>query len=216
MMQNKSIKTILTEVKMFSSLEENDLKKLEKISRICQYEEGNTLFTEGETSTSLMILVDGIVSIFKHDSKGNEIVIGYFTRYALLAEAATLRHTKLPSSATFKTDGTVLKIDIESFENLFMADAKISYAIIQSLLEKIDLLQQNIHFNIASSAIEKILHFYEKNPALSLDLKQYEIASLLGMTPETFSRNVVKLLKEEKLVKVATGFKFVSDDVKHT
>jgi len=213
-MQNKSIYTILTEVKMFSSLAENDLQKLEKISNIYKYEEGSTLFIEGETSTSLMILVDGIVSIFKHDSKGNEIVIGYFKRYALLAEAATLRHTALPSSATFKTDGAVLKIDIEAFEKLFMSDAKISYAIIQSLLEKVELLQQNIHFNIASSAIEKILHFYEKNPTLSLDLKQYEIASLLGMTPETFSRNVVKLLKEGTLVKVATGFRFVSD-VKH-
>jgi len=208
-MQNKTIKTILSEVGMFSSLEESELQALEKISRISRYDENSTLFMEGETSDSLMILVEGVVSIFKHDAKGNEIVIGYFKRYALLAEAATLRHTPLPSSATFKTDGIILKIDIEAFENLFMTDAKISYALIQSLLEKVELLQQNIHFNIASSAIEKILHFYEKNPALSLDLKQYEIASLLGMTPETFSRNVVKLLKEGKLMKVATGFRVV-------
>lgn len=211
MMQNKSIMTILTEVNMFATLEDDELKGLEKISRIYQYKEGSTLFIEGETSDSLMILVDGVVSIFKHDSKGNEIVIGYFKRYALLAEAATLRHTALPSTATFKSDGAILKIDIEAFEKLFMTHAKISYALIQSLLAKVELLQQNIHFNIASSAIEKILHFYEKNPALSLDLKQYEVASLLGMTPETFSRNVVKLLKEGKLIKVATGFRFVQD-----
>jgi len=208
-MQNKTIKTILREVDMFSSLEESELQALEKISRISRYDENSTLFIEGDTSDSLMILVEGVVSIFKHDAKGNEIVIGYFKRYALLAEAATLRHTPLPSSATFKTDGMILKIDIEAFEKLFMTDGKTSYALIQSLLEKVELLQQNIHFNIASSAIEKILHFYEKNPALSLDLKQYEIASLLGMTPETFSRNVVKLLKEGKLMKVATGFRFV-------
>jgi len=208
-MQHKTIKTILREVDMFSSLEESELQELEKISHISRYDENSTLFIEGDTSDSLMILVEGVVSIFKHDAKGNEIVIGYFKRYALLAEAATLRHTPLPSSATFKTDGAILKIDIEAFEKLFMTDAKISYALIQSLLEKVELLQQNIHFNIASSAIEKILHFYEKNPALSLDLKQYEIASLLGMTPETFSRNVVKLLKEGKLMKVATGFRVV-------
>ncbi len=208
-MQNKTIKNLLREIDMFSSLEENKLQELEKISRIYQYNENSTLFIEGETSDALMILVEGVVSIFKHDTKGNEIVLGYFKRYSLLAEAATLRHTPLPSSATFKTDGTILKIDIEAFEKLFMTHTKISYALIQSLLEKVDILQQNIHFNIASSAIEKILHFYEKNPALSLDLKQYEIASLLGMTPETFSRNVVRLLKEGKLIKVATGFKFV-------
>jgi len=33
-MQNKSIRTILSEVKMFSSLEEDELQSLEKISHI--------------------------------------------------------------------------------------------------------------------------------------------------------------------------------------
>ena len=207
-MQNKSIHTILTEVRMFSTLDDSELKILEKISHVYHYDEGSTLFLQGNISDSLMILVDGVVSIYKHDSKGNEIVMGYFKRNSLLAEAATLRHTPLPSSATFKTDGMILKIDISEFEELFMSNPKISYAIIQSLLQKIDLLQQNIHFKIAPTALEKILLFYEKNPTLSLDLKQYEIASILGMTAETFSRNVTKLLKEEKLIKISTGIRF--------
>jgi len=208
-MQNKSINTILKEVSMFSSLQEDELKALENISHISEYEEGATLFLEGDVSDSLMLLIDGVVSIFKHDNKGNEIVIGYFNRYALLAEAATLRHTPLPSSATFKSGGAILKIDIVEFEKLFITHPNISYEIIQSLLKKVDLLQQNIHFNIASTSTEKILHFYRENPTLSLDLKQYEIASILGMVPETFSRNVKKLVKEGKLEKVSTGYKII-------
>ncbi|RUM70722.1 MAG: Crp/Fnr family transcriptional regulator [Sulfurovum sp.] len=208
-MQNKSINTILKEVRMFASLKENELKALEKISHICTYKEGETLFVEGDVSNDLMLLIEGIVSIFKHDNKGNEIIIGYFNRYALLAEAATLRHTPLPSSAAFQSDGAVLKIEIEAFEKLFMSHPNISYEIIQSLLNKVDLLQQNIHFNIATTSTEKILHFYRKNPSLSLDLKQYEIASILGMAPETFSRTVKKLVKEKKLIKVRTGYKIL-------
>ena len=208
-MKNKSISEILKEVTMFSSLEEKELKALESILNIYKYEEGDTLFLEGDMSDSLMILIDGVVSIFKHDDKGNEIVIGYFKKYALLAEAATLRHTPLPSTARFQTDGSIIKIDINAFEKLFMSHPNISYAIIQSLLEKVELLQQNIHFNIASTATEKILQFYFKNPILSLDLKQYEIASILSMTPETFSRNISKLVKEGKLVKTSLGYKIL-------
>jgi len=210
-MKSKSINTILREVSMFSSLKEEELKALENISNIYEYKEGATLFLEGEVSDSLMLLIDGIVSIFKHNNKGNEIVIGYFNRYALLAEPATLRHTPLPSSATFQSDGAILKIDLAEFEKLFITHPNISYKIIQSLLRKIDLLQQNIHFNIASTSIEKIVHFYKENPTLSLDLKQYEIASILGITPETFSRNVKKLIKEGKLEKVSTGYKILSN-----
>ncbi|CAA6828575.1 MAG: Unknown protein [uncultured Sulfurovum sp.] len=206
-MKKLSIYDTLKELNMFSALEENELKSLENISHVYEYDEGATLFLEGDVSESLLLLTDGIVSIFKHDSKGNEIVIGYFNRYALLAEAATLRHTPLPSTARFQTSGSVIKIDLEAFENLFIKHPNISYELIQSLLQKVELLQQNIHFNIASTAGEKILHFYRQNSTLSLDLKQYEIASVLGMTAETFSRNASKLVKEGKLVKISTGFR---------
>lgn len=206
-MINKSKYDILQEVSLFSSLGEDELLALEKISQLSDYKEGDTLFVAGEVSSVLMLLIEGVVSIFKHDDKGNEIIIGYFKRYELLAEAATLRHSPLPSSGRFQTDGRLIKIDVEAFESLFIMHPTISYAIIQSLLQKIELLQQNIHFNIASSSIDKIMHFYKENPKLSLDLKQYEIASILGMTPETLSRNIRKLLGENKLEKVSTGYK---------
>jgi len=192
---------------MFASLNTQELQALEKISYIRDYVDGETLFMQGYVSDSLMLLVEGVVSVFKHDDKGNEIVIGYFKRYELLAEAATLRHTPLPSSARFESDGRLIKLDLQAFEKLFMSDPNISYAIIQSLVKKVELLQQNIHFNIASTSREKILHFYKENPALSLDLKQYEVASILGITAETFSRNLRKLLEEGRLQKVSTGYK---------
>ena len=87
-----------------------------------------------------------------------------------------------------------------------MHSSHVSYVIIESLLEKIQLLQNNIHLNIEPSAKEKILSFYEKNNKLSADLKQYEIASLLGMTPETFSRNIKQLIKDNKLIKTKSGY----------
>ena len=45
-MQNKSINTILKEVRMFSSLQEDELKALENISHISEYEEGATLYLQ--------------------------------------------------------------------------------------------------------------------------------------------------------------------------
>jgi CRP/FNR family transcriptional regulator len=203
----KTISEILQEVSMFASLKSSELTQLASISHMHEYKKGSTLFMQGGINDALILLVDGVVSLFKHDSKGNEIIIGYFTPFALLAEPATLRHTPLPSTSTFKTDGAIIKIDLEKFEELFLDYPNISRGIIQSLLKKIDLLQQNIHFNIASTSAEKILHFYEQNPKLSLDLKKYEIASVLGITSETFSRNITKLIKEKKLEKISTGYR---------
>lgn len=207
MMEKQNIVNMLQRINLFSSLSENELNDLATVSHLSHYEKDSIIFTQGDMSKNLMILIDGVVSIYKHDSKGNEVVIGYFNRYALLAEAAILRKTPLPSSARFQTDGSLLKISLEGFESFLLSHPKLSYEIIQSLLEKIELLQQNIHFNLAATSKEKVLNFYQKNPKLALDLKQFEIASILGMTPETLSRNISKLLKENKLVQTTSGYK---------
>jgi len=205
-MKKSSVSDTLNAIELFSSLGEEDKKALADISQLKTYESGAILFTKGEVSQFILILVDGVVSIFKHDSKGNEITIGYFHRFALLAEAATLRRSPLPSSAAFKTDGTVLKIPLVWFDKMLQTNPECAYKIIQSLLEKIELLQQNIHFGLASTAKEKILNFYRRNPKIAMDLKQFEIASILGMAPETFSRGVTQLVREKQLLKKATGF----------
>ncbi len=206
-MEKSNIMEILKQIGLFGSLNEKELSELATVTQISHYHKDSIIFTQGEMSQNVMILIDGVVSIYKHDSKGNEVVIGYFNRYALLAEAATLRKTPLPSSARFQTDGSILKISLDGFEKFLLSHPGLAYEIIQSLLAKIDLLQQNIHFNLAATSKEKVLNFFQKNPKLALDLKQYEIASILSMTPETLSRNISKLLKEEKLIQVLTGYK---------
>lgn len=206
-MKNKSLEDTLKDIYLFSGMNHEEMKDLIQICSLHKYKKNSYLFMKGDASTHLLVLIEGIVSIFKHDNKGNEITIGLFSPVSLLAEPAILKGIPFPSSALFKTEGLVVKIEIESFKKLFLHASHVSYVIIESLLEKIQLLQNNIHLNIEPSAKEKILSFYEKNSKLSVDLKQYEIASLLGMTPETFSRNIKQLTKDNKLIKTKSGYK---------
>lgn len=201
------IKKILKQINIFSSLSDDDLNTIADISTLHKYKNNSNLFIEGNISSDIIILIDGIVSVFKTNYKGDDVVLSYFNKYSLIAEAATLRKTPLPSSAKFQSDGEVIKIDINKFEKIMLRYPSISLEIIQSLLHKIDLLQQNIHFNLASNSIDKIIEFYKQNPKLSRDLKQYEIASILGMTPETLSRNIKKLIKQGRFEKLSFGYK---------
>ncbi|CAI6149694.1 MAG: hypothetical protein SPLUMA2_SPLUMAMAG2_01606 [uncultured Sulfurimonas sp.] len=190
-------------------MSEEELDNLTQISSFSSYKKDSLLFMSGEMGKYLLILIEGNVSVFKHDNKGNEIVIGFFSPYSLVAEAAMLRGVPFPSSAVFKTDGRILKIEVTKFRESFLSKPKVSTEIINSLLSKIQLLQQNIHLNIASTAKEKILHFYNTNSSIVSKLKKYEIATLLGMSPETFSRNLNALINDKKLQKTSTGYALV-------
>ncbi|MDF1879192.1 Crp/Fnr family transcriptional regulator [Sulfurimonas sp. SAG-AH-194-C20] len=200
------MKDILKKIYLFKELSEEELDSLAVISTTSSYKKDSLLFMSGEVGKELIILIEGDVSVFKHDNKGNEIVIGFFSPYSLIAEAAILRGIAFPSSAVFKTDGRVLKIDMDSFRSYFLTNPKVSTEIINSLLSKIQLLQQNIHLNIASTAKEKILHLYETNASIVSKLKKYEIATLLGMSPETFSRNLNSLIAENILQKTQDSY----------
>ncbi len=203
------MQNILKKIYLFEELSQDELDDLVKISSFRSYQKDSLLFMSGEIGKHLLILVEGNVSVFKHDNKGNEIVIGFFSPYSLLAEAAVLRGIAYPSSAVFKTDGRVLAIEIDAFKSSFLTNPKVSTEIINSLLSKIQLLQQNIHLNIASTAKEKILHFYDTNSSIISKLKKYEIATLLGMSPETFSRNLNTLVNDNLLKKTQNGYEIV-------
>ncbi len=206
MIRHNSIKDILKEIYLFSFMSDEEIHRLCTISSVHSYDKGSCLFMKGEVSEHLLILIEGSVTVFKHDDKGNEIMIGLFSPFSLLAEPAILKRLPFPSTATFGSDGAVIKIKLDRFEALFLRDPHVSYGIIQSLLEKIQLLQQNIHMNIASTAKEKILHYYTQNSVSRTKLKNYQIASLLGMSAETFSRKRKQLTQEGRIVKTAEGY----------
>lgn len=203
------MKEILKKIYLFSELSESELDALVEIASISRYAKESLLFMRGDVSEHLLVLIEGDVTVYKHDEKGNEIVIGFFSPYSLIAEPAILRHTPFPSSAMFKSDGAVIKIELGTFEKDFLSNTHIAGEIIQSLLGKIQLLQQNIHFNIATTAKEKVLHLYGDNASIIAKLKQYEIAALLGMTAETFSRSVKQLVKEGRLIKSEKGYRAI-------
>ena len=207
MTRHSSTKDILKEIYLFRYMNDDEIEKLCTISSIQRYDKGSCLFMKGEVSEHLLILIEGAVTVYKHDEKGNEIIIGLFSPFSLLAEPAILKRIPFPSTATFGSEGAVIKIKLDKFEEHFLRDPHVSYEIIQSLLEKIQLLQQNIHMNIASTAQEKILNYYNKNSSSGTKLKHYQIASLLGMSAETFSRKLRQLIREERLLKTDTGYK---------
>jgi CRP/FNR family transcriptional regulator len=205
-MGNRPLVDILKDLYLFSFLDSDEIEKLAKICSVHHYKKDSLLFLEGEMSEYIYVIIDGLVSVYKHDDKANKIVIGFFKPFSLVAEAATLKRVPLPSSAMFKSDGSILKIRLDEFEKEFLSQPKIAYEIIQSLLNKIQLLQQNIHFNIISGAKEKILNFYKQNPALGEELKKYEIAVLLGINSATFSRNIKQLVDDGDLKKTIKGY----------
>ena len=176
----------------FQNLDAEDIRALDNITKKVSYTKGSILFYEKEDADNLIILVEGVVKIYKTDLKNNEVVMRRFRAPTLVAEMATLEEIPFPASASFETDGTVYIIDFKKFKEKFMQKPSISYAIIKSLSKKVKNLEEVIDLNIVLDTTARLAKYLHEREANLNELKNYQIAEDLHMTPETLSRTLKK------------------------
>ncbi len=176
----------------FQNLDAEDIRALDNITKKVSYTKGSILFYEKEDADNLIILVEGVVKIYKTDLKNNEVVMRRFRAPTLVAEMATLEEIPFPASASFETDGTVYIIDFKKFKEKFMQKPSISYAIIKSLSKKVKNLEEVIDLNIVLDTTARLAKYLHEREGNLNELKNYQIAEDLHMTPETLSRTLKK------------------------
>lgn len=192
---------------LFEGLSDDEFNALEKISKKVAYKNGSILFYEKEDPTSLIVLLEGVVKIYKTDLKNNEVIMKRFRAVSLIAEMATLEKIPYPASASFETDGSVILIDFKRFQEQFMNNPVIASAMIKSLSRKIKHLEEVIDLNIVLNTTARVAKYlYEHQESLD-ELKNYQIAEDLHMTPETLSRTLKKLSVLGLLVKENSSYR---------
>ncbi len=191
--------------KYFSFLEEKDLDKLKDISIKKTYKKDEILFYKGDESKYLYLLVSGIAKLYTHDFKDNEVVIHNLIGPALIAEIMNYEEMGFLANCSFETDAEVILIDYKKFKEEFLQKPEISIFFIKSLTKKIKFLQNFIDYNVSLNSMEKIAKFLYENEELLKNLKQVKIAQILNITPETFSRQLAKL-KKENIIENEKGY----------
>lgn len=189
----------------FSFLEKKDLDRLKDISFKKYYKKDEIIFYKGDESKYLHFLIRGITKLYTHDFKDNEVVIHNLIAPSLIAEIVNFEDINFIANCSCETDCEVLLIDYKKFKEEFLAKPKISLLFIKSLTKKIKALQSFIDYKVSLNSGSKIAKFLFENDELLESLKQVKIAQILNITPETFSRQLSKL-KKENIIENSKGF----------
>lgn len=195
----------LSDLKFFNFLKEEDLLRLKEISIKKYFNKNEILFYKGDEPKYLHLLLKGIVKLYTYDFKDNEVIIHNLMSPSLIAEIVNYENLKFPANCSFETNAEVLLIDYEKFKKEFLLKPEISMFFIKSLTRKIKALENFINYNISLNSIEKIAKFLYDNESILMNLKQVKIAQILNITPETLSRKIAKL-KKENIVQNEKGY----------
>ncbi len=186
----------LKECYLFDGFSEKELAELSQISFEKSFLDGETIFTEGESSTYLHILLEGSVDVVKANAKFGEFFLHSIRAQSLIAELATFEGVAFPASARAVSNVRILKIDFDAFKEKMLSSPEVSYKFIKSLLQKIKILEGFIQKELNLGASEKIIALLSENPTIFELKKQIEIAKMLNLAPETLSRTIKKLKED--------------------
>jgi len=185
----------LEDIPMFSTLTQSNLKELYNQTHIKNYAKDSIVFYEGDESSYLHILLEGSIKLYKTTPKGTQIQINRLSAPDLIGEYACFENQPYPATCEFITDGT---IGLLPFEVVFkhLSNPNFSLEIIKSLTGKVGLLSALVHKETVLSSEAKVADLMLQKLSLFHRLKNNELASILNLTPETFSRILTKFKKE--------------------
>ena len=153
------------------------------------------LLKEGKYATSLSFVKEGIFRMFALDAKAEKEITQWITSQGMFVTDLSSLIFNTPSRWNIQalTDCVTYRISKEDYkrigtlvpnwtelEKLFIAKCFIS-------------LESRVFNQISMTAEEKYLELLQENPEIFNKVPLQYIASMLGMTPETFSRIRKKL-----------------------
>ena len=150
--QNKTEKTMFTilektillkTVDLFQDIPGELLSQVSQISKAKNYDNGETIFRDGDVGDSMFIVLEGKISITKGDKE-----IALLDKGASLGEMALLDNENRSANAIAKEDSILLKINQDVFYELMESNADIMKQIIKLLTGRIRTANAKLELNL--------------------------------------------------------------------
>ncbi|MDR3557055.1 MAG: Crp/Fnr family transcriptional regulator [Syntrophobacteraceae bacterium] len=182
----------------FSNLTAEHFDQLRAISEPVSVQKGTIVFAPGDESRGFYAVSSGAVRLYRVSPGGREITLAIADGGNTLAEASIFSGKYHCYAQTLK-DSTLWRINKDGFLEILRKDARFACAWIRFLsLEVIDLRQRMEELSIKTPKARIISYILllseiQNHDSVTLPAHRKSIATLLGMTHETFYRTAREL-----------------------
>ena len=156
------------------------------------------LLQEGEVCKSIAFVVNGCLRCYSVDHKGEEHIVQFAIEDWWISEPFSAL-TGEPSEYNIDAieDSEVLLLENASQKRLLQEIPKFERLFRLLLENRFVATQRRINATLSASAEERYLGFLKAYPAIVRRVPQSQIASYLGITPQSLSRIRKKLSKKK-------------------
>lgn len=193
---------IIERTRLFESLSDAGKAAVGAICTTKTLRKKEILFFEGDRGSSLYVLVEGSIQLYKSSPEGKEIVIKVVKPGEEFAEVVLFEKDEYPVSALALSDSLVYSVPRREFYRL-LEDEGFRKDFIGMLIKKMRYLADQIRYLTMHDVEYRLFRFledqYGRVEKMKSSLSKKAVAAAVGTTPETLSRVLLRLKQEGKL-----------------
>lgn len=191
---------VLKRMRLFDRLSDLEMAQLSRGATVRSIPKGTILFEEGDPADRFYGVLDGWIKIYKVTRDGEQAVLGIFGRGETFAEAAMFVGRAYPASAEAVDNCRIVAYGRDAFEAGIAANPRLCLGMLGSISAHLHHMVLQVEQLKTRNARQRLAHFLlglcdgTAGPAtVTLPYDKGLVAARLGMTPESFSRNLAKL-----------------------
>ncbi|MFF1990982.1 Crp/Fnr family transcriptional regulator [Bacillus mycoides] len=179
-----------------TTLSEEQQRMIVEELQIEEYKKGTVLLRQGDVPSKCYFVLKGCVRQHCIDESGKEVTSNFYTEEQAIANFNHHKQDKLsPHTLTCLEDCLVVVGDVYSEKDMYKKYSQLEEMTRQMIEYNFGEVQEELTLFITSTPEERYKSLLQKRPHLIDRVPQYQLASYLGITPESLSR-IKKRLKQ--------------------
>lgn len=190
-----SDEAIVMNAPLFTGVERTSVLDLIEPSRITNRSEGGQIFCQGDSADRFFLILDGRVSLYALAENGDKTIIGNLNKGQSFAEAAIFSNMSFPVNAEAAPGTRLLEIPAQPFLKRLAERQGLAAKLLASLARwQRQLLNEVADLKNRTPAQRFGLFLLaqaqnsQDGQEISLSLTKKDLASRIGVTPESLSR----------------------------
>lgn len=193
-------------VPIFYSLSDLEIKKITDVVHHRVFKKGEIIIEEGDISTSLYIIHSGKVKLSKLTIQGKEQIVHLLTTGDFFGESNLFHDDMVMNLSCHALEDTKICIlKKQDFDQIMLSNPDISFKLLKTITKRLshteDLARTLATKDPEVRIADMLLEFCEKfgteqqnTVLITLPITREEISSYVGLTRETISRKLAKLV----------------------
>ncbi len=190
---------VLSSTELFASLPEDMVERLRAKARLRELAKGDLLFSQGDESSELFVVVEGRIAISTRSSDNRESMVAVLEGGGLFGEMGLFDGGPRSAEARALTDSVLLEVSFDDVRTAVQERPEVLWVIVRLLAQRIratdEALADAVFLDVPARTAKRLLELAGDADEFQLPMTQEDLAGLVGASRERVNKALAMFVR---------------------